>query len=94
MPGNPVIFGWRGEQYDVAPMGLGTIRIERNGTQVVLGSSTTTGVRLDVHAPELEPIIRELALGFALYTDTLSREARYAQGGGNSGMWIPSDRSR
>ncbi len=75
-PGDPVIFTVRRESYEMRPMDLGDIRIDRLGMPVVRGRSTASGVRFDLHLPELDTIIRELALGLALYSEALSREHR------------------
>ncbi len=54
--------GWRGRAYRLASMTQGRIRITEGDREVVRGRVTPSGIRLDRVAPELLPIIRELAL--------------------------------
>jgi hypothetical protein len=58
-------FAWRARTYVVRPMLWTRVTIEEGGRTVVRGRTTLHGIRLDHVSPELEPIAKELALGFA-----------------------------
>jgi len=65
--------GWRGRAYRLHDMSGGRIRMTRDDREVVTGRVTPSGVRLDVVARELLPIVRSLALVLALHSEDLSR---------------------
>jgi len=65
--------GWRGRAYRLHDMSGGRIRMTQDDREVVTGRVTPSGVRLDVVAPELLPIVRSLALVLALHSEDLSR---------------------
>ena len=60
----------------------GRIVIYERHRLVAKGRVTPSGVRLETLAPDLHPIQRELALGLALRSEDLSRQAAIAQGPG------------
>jgi hypothetical protein len=64
------VFTWRGRRYRVEPLLLSRIRVMDGPRAAVEGTTTWSGVRLTYIDPELRPIARELALGFAIRVQT------------------------
>jgi hypothetical protein len=59
-------FEFRGHSYEVATTDFGNVSIHEGSQPVVRGHGTISGVRLLQVAPDLAPVERELAFGFAL----------------------------
>ena len=59
-------FELNGRTYDVGTTDFGEISIKEGARVVVRGHGTISGVRLLAVAPDLAPLERELAFGFAL----------------------------
>lgn len=71
-------FEWGGRHYHIANMVRGEVRIDQEGRQVVRGRVTDTGLHLESVAAEMGALIRSLAWGLTLRSESLARAARIA----------------
>lgn len=79
------VFGWQGRPYRVGTMQWGQIEIEQEGRPVARGHVTVTGVHLEMVAPELLPIIRELAFALTMHSEWLAEDRRVMSRGPPNG---------
>lgn len=58
-------FDWQGRRYRLGPMVLGHVMVTEGDRPAATGRLTLSGARLGYVCAELEPIARELVVGFA-----------------------------